>query len=360
MADRRIVLAMSGGVDSSVAALLLREAGWDVTGLFMRTGSHGEGQTRSCCSLQDSHDARRVADRLGIPFYALNFEAEFGRIVDHFVDEYGRGRTPNPCVLCNRDLKFGKLYDYAAATGATHVATGHYGAVVERDGRFGVRRARDAAKDQSYVLFPLSQAQLARTVLPLGDLTKPEIRDLARRGGLAVSEKPESQEICFVPAGGYRELLARRGVATPGPILDRDGREIGRHAGLEFFTVGQRRGLGLAGGEPRYVTAVEPETGAVRVGAREDLACAALVADGWVAGVRPAPAPGKSYRAAAQIRYRHRAAAATVIGEPDGDVRVEFDEPQDAVAPGQAVVAYVDGVVAGGGWIRRARAVRES
>jgi tRNA-specific 2-thiouridylase len=208
--NRRILVAMSGGVDSSVAAFLLREEGWDVTGVFMRTGAHGDGQTRSCCSLEDGRDARAVADRLGIPFYALNFEEEFAAIVDDFVNEYGRGRTPNPCVLCNRDLKFGKLYEYAEAVGAARVATGHYASVVSRGGRFGVRKGRDPGKDQSYVLFPLTQEQLARTVLPLGDLPKNEVREVAARAGLSVAAKPDSQEICFVPAAGYRALLSEK------------------------------------------------------------------------------------------------------------------------------------------------------
>ena len=351
MAGDKIVTAMSGGVDSSVAALLLVRAGYEVTGLFMRTGSHGDGRTGSCCSLEDSEDARRVADRLGIPFYALNFEREFAAVIDDFVSEYARGRTPNPCVICNRDLKFGKLYEYAAAAGADQVATGHYAAVVREGERFAVRRGRDPGKDQSYVLFVLSQAQLGRTVLPLGDLPKDEVRRVARDAGLPVSGKPDSQEICLGPPGGYRDLLRERGVATPGPIVDAEGRELGRHEGMEFFTVGQRRGLGLAGAEPIYVTGIEAETATVRVGPREALGRRTLVAERWTAGGRPEPGDGESWRARVQIRYRHPAAPATVTGRGMGRVEVVFDDPEPAVAPGQAAVAYVGESVAGGGWI---------
>jgi tRNA-specific 2-thiouridylase len=341
---------MSGGVDSSAAAFLLRERGWDVTGVFLRTGSHAEGNTRSCCSVEDGRDARAVADLLDIPFYALNFEAEFAPIVTDFVTEYQRARTPNPCILCNRDVKFGKLFEHADAVGATQVATGHYASVVEHDGRRAVRRGRDAGKDQSYVLFPLTQDQLARTHLPLGEMTKREVRDVARRAGLPVAGKAESQEICFVPPAGYRALLAERGIGTPGPIVDEDGAEVGRHDSFELMTIGQRKGIG-AHGSARYVTAIDAATATVTIGPREALFRTSLVARSWVGGGRATPEPGESLKARVQIRYRHEAAPAVVTGRTDGAVDIEFSEAQSALTPGQAVVAYDGDVVLGGGWI---------
>jgi len=341
---------MSGGVDSSVAAWLLRDAGWAVTGVFMRTGAHAEGNRKSCCSIEDGRDARRVAEILDIPFYALNFEAEFGAVIEIFVSEYSRARTPNPCILCNRDLKFGKLHEYAAAVGATHVATGHYAEVVPFGGRLAVRRGRDAGKDQSYVLFPLSQDQLARTVFPLGRMEKRDVRRAASRAGLPVASKPESQEICFVPPGGYRSLLAERGIATPGPIVTESGEVVGRHDGFENMTIGQRKGIG-AHGTARYVTGIDAETATVRIGPRDALLSRTLTAKSWVGGGRAAPATGESFPADVKVRYRHGAAAATVTGGAGGEVHVVFQEPQSAVAPGQAVVAYDGDVVLGGGWI---------
>ncbi|MEN8152059.1 MAG: tRNA 2-thiouridine(34) synthase MnmA [Planctomycetota bacterium] len=349
-----VLVAMSGGVDSSVAAFLLKEAGRDVTGVFLRTGAHSEGNTKSCCSLEDGRDARAVADLLGIPFYALNFEAEFAAIIDDFVDEYSRARTPNPCILCNRDLKFGKLYEHATAVGATLVATGHYATVLDQDidgdVRRAVRRGRDPGKDQSYVLFPLTQEQLARTHLPLGDMQKDEVREVARRAGLPVAAKAESQEICFVPPAGYRALLDARGIGTPGEIAGEDGTVVGRHDGFERMTIGQRKGIG-AHGAPRYVTGIDAATARVTIGPREALLKKSLVARGWVGGGRPAPAEGESFEALVQIRYRHQASSARVEGMGDGAVRIVFGEAQSALTPGQAVVAYDGDVVAGGGWI---------
>ncbi len=350
----RVVVAMSGGVDSAVAAWRLLRDGWDVTGCFLRAGSLGGAGPRSCCSLSDGEDARRVAETLGVPFYVLNYEREFRGLVEHFVSEVRRGRTPNPCILCNRDLKFGRLLEAADAVGAGFVATGHYARVVRAGGRRAVARGRDPGKDQSYVLFPLTQEQLGRTVLPLGDLAKARVRELAREAGLPVSGKPESQEICFVPEGGHRELLRRRGVGTPGVFRDTEGREVGRHDGYEYLTVGQRRGLGLALGRPVYVTGIDPATGDVTVGGRDELRSPGLLAGGWVGGARDVPTPGENFRAAVQIRYRHRAAPAVVRGEAEGRVRILFDAPQSAVTPGQAVVAYEGDVVLGGGWIERA------
>jgi tRNA-specific 2-thiouridylase len=349
---KRVVVAMSGGVDSSVAALLLTEQGHEVTGLFMRTGTRSGASKKTCCSLEDGRDARAVADLLGIPFYALDFENEFSAIIDDFVTAYGHGRTPNPCILCNRDLKFGKLFAYAAAAGADHVATGHYARIASLGGRHAVARGRDAGKDQSYVLFSLGQAELARTIFPVGEMEKREVRERARAAGLPVAEKQESQEICFVPGKDYRVLLRSRGVGTPGQFIGTGGEVLGRHHGFEFFTIGQRRGLGITFGEPRYVVEIRPAEAAVVLGTRDDLAGGELVAAGWVDGGRPAPQQGETFRASVQIRYRHPAAAADLVGLADGRVRIRFDEPQEAVTPGQAVVAYEGDLVLGGGWIQ--------
>ncbi len=353
MSGERIVVAMSGGVDSSVAALLLRDRGFRVTGLHMRTGVQAGDGSRGCCGVEDSRDARRVAEILGIPFYSVNLEAEFGGLVDEFVREYRTGRTPNPCIRCNRDMKFGRLFHFAAAAGAECVATGHYASVGEVGGRFAIRRGVDAGKDQSYVLFPLSQEVLRRVVLPLGGLEKAAVRDLARAAGLPVAEKRESQEICFVPAAGYRALLSARGVGTPGVLVDEAGHEVGRHAGYEFFTVGQRRGIG-AHGAARFVTGIDAATATVRIGPREHLLAGGLVADGWVGQARPVPEAGETFPARVKIRYRHPDAEGVVRGLGGGTVRVSFREPQSAVAPGQAVVAYEGDLVLGGGWIHEA------
>ena len=265
----RVLLAMSGGIDSSASAVLLRRAGHDVTGVFMR---HGIASTvpakpgkQGCCSLEDSYDARRVADLLSIPFYTLNFEKPFEKIVDYFVAEYDRGATPNPCIICNRDLKFGKLFEYADAIGAEYVATGHYARVEARGGRTALLKGLDARKDQSYVLFPLGQRELARVMFPVGGHEKPEIRRLAAEAGLRIAEKPESMEICFVPDNDHRRLLRERlgDRLQDGEFRARDGRVLGTHGGHQLFTIGQRKGLGEAFGRPMYVVGIEPESNVV-------------------------------------------------------------------------------------------------
>jgi tRNA-specific 2-thiouridylase len=352
----RIVVAMSGGVDSSVAASLLAEAGHDVVGLSMQLyDQRGSTETfGSCCSLDDLRDAGRVANAIGIPHYVVNFEAEFRRrVVDNFVGEYAAGRTPIPCVHCNADLKFSTLLDRAAGFGAAGVATGHYARVEfdETTRRYRLFRGADADKDQSYFLFPLTQDQLAHAFFPVGHLTKPDVRAHAQRLGLSVADKPDSHEICFIPdhdAGGFVE---RRMEEAPeaGDIVDSGGRSIGRHAGIHRFTVGQRRGLGVATGTPMYVLRLEPAGARVVVGAREELGGLALVASGvnWISG-SPPHAPSV---VTARIRHRHRDAAATVSATGAASVRVEFREPQMAIAPGQAVVFYDGAEVLGGGWI---------
>jgi tRNA-specific 2-thiouridylase len=350
----RVVLAMSGGVDSSVAAHLLKEQGHEVIGLFMRTGAHAEDAERrakTCCSVTDAIDARHVADRLDIPFYVLDFERDFARIMDQFADEYAAGRTPNPCVLCNIWLKFGKLWGYGRQVGAEFVATGHYARIATApDGTPRVARAIDRSKDQSYVLFGLRRELLPRVLFPVGGFPKAEIRARARELGLPVHDKPDSQEICFIPDDDYLDFVRSRrpGLENAGTIVDEDGRVLGRHDGIEAFTIGQRRGLGIAVGSPRYVVQIEPVSKTVTVGRRERLDQPGLIASrfNW-----QGPIPAAPTRCLAQIRARHRAVPATVEPLPDQGARVVFDVPQSAVTPGQVVTVYQDDLVLGGGWI---------
>jgi tRNA-specific 2-thiouridylase len=356
----RIVVAMSGGVDSSVAAALLAEQGHDVIGLSMQlydqTG--GDRTFGSCCTIDDLHDARRVARSINIPHYIMNFERQFdAHVVSNFVREYAAGRTPLPCAHCNADLKFATLAERARSFGADAVATGHY-ARVERidDGsgniRWLLRRGVDPAKDQSYFLFSLTQEQLAQAVFPVGDRPKEAVREYARQRGLPVAEKPDSQEICFIPDSDYRAFVAERApdAACEGVIVDEQGRVLGGHAGIHRFTVGQRRGLGLAssGGAPMYVLALKPADRTVIVGPKRALERTTLTASGvnWIAGE-----PQAALRVQAQIRHRHRPADAVVRALSGGRAEVEFDTPQIAITPGQAVVFYDGEAVLGGGWI---------
>ena len=355
----RVVLAMSGGVDSSVAAYLLQQQGYEVIGLFMRTGVHDAedgkpAHKKGCCSAQDAGDARRVADRLDIPFYALDFEHDFDRVIDYFADEYVAGRTPNPCVVCNTWLKFGKLWSYGKQLGADFVATGHYARLALGEHGMELHRAADADKDQSYVLFGLQQSLLRHLLFPLGGYRKEQVRELARQVGLAVFDKPDSVEICFVPGGDHAELIRRRrpSLATAGKIVDTAGKLLAEHDGIEQFTIGQRKGLGFAAGERRYVLRIVPEDHTVVVGRREELLARGLVASAvnWLIDGPPVD----SLTCAAKIRYRHQAASALVTPLPEGGARVDFDEPQSAVTPGQAVVFYDGDRVLGGGWIEEA------
>ncbi len=351
----RIVIAMSGGVDSSVAAALLVEQGHDVIGVSMQLYDQREGETGfgTCCTIDDLHDARRVAVSLDIPHYIVNFEAPFETaVVDDFVREYVSGRTPIPCAHCNSDVKFSTLLDRARGFGADRLGTGHY-ARVERDtlGRAVLKRAVDATKDQSYFLFSLTEEQLAEATFPVGHLTKADVRGVARRFGLRVAEKPDSQEICFVPDGDYASFVERRApdLSRAGVIVDREGAVMGTHGGVHRFTIGQRKGLGLSSRAPLYVLAIEPERAAITVGPREALERDRLTASrvNWIAGETPT----SWVPATAQIRHRHRPAPARVRRLDEGRAEVVFDEPQTAITPGQAVVFYDDDVVLGGGWI---------
>lgn len=355
----RIVVAMSGGVDSSAAAALLAEAGHEVIGLSMQLYDQREGDFGfgTCCTLDDLHDARRVASRIGIPHYIVNFEHEFQRtVVSNFVDEYVAGRTPIPCARCNSDLKFATLLDRARGLGAEAVATGHYARVeAEPETRRRVlRRGLDGSKDQSYFLFSLTQSQLARALFPVGNWTKDEVRDFARTRNLPVAEKPDSQEICFVPNGDYASFVERQtsDVANrerSGEIVTRSGQVLGRHEGVHHFTVGQRKGLGVAAGERLYVLELRPDDRRVVVGSRPELERSTLTASqvNWIDGDPPAG----TLQVTAQIRHRHPAAAARLEALDGGRASVEFAEPQLAITPGQAVVFYDGDRVVGGGWI---------
>lgn len=343
---------MSGGVDSSVVALLLQRAGHELVGMFMRNGVkvHAEESSKkSCCSISDARDARMVAAALGIPFHSVDLSAEFGAIIKYFLAEYGRGRTPNPCAVCNRDLKMGRLVQFARELGAEGVATGHYARIAIVDGRVELRRGVDQEKDQSYQLFSVAEDDLARTRLPLGAMKKSEVRAVAREAGLRTSGKKDSQEICFVPQNDYRLLLAEHGVELhPGEIVDTAGKVLGRHEGTEHYTIGQRRGLGVSGGEPLFVVALEPHAGRVVLGTREDCGVKSCTLDAvnWI-GI-DAPASGE-LRVHVQHRYRCTPAAATV--HAGATPRIEFDEPEVAVTPGQGAAFYLDDRLVGGGWI---------
>jgi tRNA-specific 2-thiouridylase len=347
---------MSGGVDSSVAAVLLKARGYEVLGIFMRTGASTDedaGRAKTCCSAADALDARSVADRLDIPFYALDFERDFASIEDYFSEEYLAGRTPNPCVVCNIWLKFGKLWAHGKQVGADFVATGHYARIMTAaDGASRIARGVDRAKDQSYVLFGLRRELLPHVLLPVGDFTKPEIRAIAREQGLPVHDKPDSQEICFVPDNDYLSFVRNRRPEreTAGSIVDEAGTILGEHSGIEAFTIGQRRGLGIAAGVPRFVIQIEPLTRTVTVGRKESLEKPGLIASrfNWQ-GDRPSLQQPIS--CTAQIRARHHAVAAKVTALAGERARVMFDAPQAAITPGQAVTVYEDDLVLGGGWI---------
>lgn len=352
---RKALVAMSGGVDSSVAALLLQREGFDCAGVTMRlfrnedAGLSGEG---SCCSLDDAEDARSVAYRLGIPHYVFNFTDDFrSQVIAPFISAYERGATPNPCIDCNRTMKFDKLYQRALTLGYGYLATGHYARVERRNGRYLLKKAADESKDQSYVLYFLTQEQLSRALFPLGELRKSQVRAIAAEYGLVTARKRESQDICFAPGGDYAGVIEQfRGGPYPrGNFIDREGKVLGEHRGIVRYTVGQRRGLGLAFGEPRYVCGKNPEDNTVTLGTNEDLLSRELHAEdfNWIAFEKPP----EFLRVKAKIRYRQPEQDASVTLTGPGRVRLVFDRPQRAIAWGQAVVLYDGDTVLGGGTI---------
>lgn len=369
---KKVVVAMSGGVDSSVAAALLKRDGYDVVGAFLRLGSPDgveasdeackidpekpTSHKQGCCSVNDAADARRVAALLDVPFYVLNFQEDFGKIIDYFVAEYDAGRTPNPCVRCNDWLKFGRLAKYSEAIGADFVASGHYArtGVDPVSGEPALMRGIDISKDQSYVLFGMSRQTLAHTMLPIGAMQKPAVRALAESFGLPTHNKPDSQEICFVPDQDYAGLLKRRAPQTVrrGNLVDTAGTVIGEHEGHQHFTIGQRKGIGVARGVPLYVLGIEASSGNVVVGDREHLLKRSLAATQInLLATRALNATREPLRCSAKIRYNAQPQPATLLRTGDDSIRVEFDVPQSAITPGQAVVCYDGDVVLGGGWI---------
>ncbi|MCA1577939.1 MAG: tRNA 2-thiouridine(34) synthase MnmA [Acidobacteria bacterium] len=368
----KIAVAMSGGVDSSAAAAILKEQGHELVGFTMQlwdqrrginVDENGDPLPSRCCSLDDVYDARRVAEELGFPFYVLNLERDFERaVVQPFVTSYLNGETPIPCVACNSRLKFASLDRLAVSLGCEKVATGHY-ARVEFDpstNRYRLLRGRNEQKDQSYFLWELTQPQLSRALFPLGEMSKPEARDAARQHGLVgVAEKKESQEICFVPDGDYAGFIDRyleaedatERLPGAGEIVDTSGRVVGQHEGIHRYTVGQRRGIGIANEKPLYVISINSDRNRVTVGAAEELLSTEFIAAGvnWIAFEDPA----EPVRAEVRVRYRHTAAAATITPLPDARARIVFDEPQRAITPGQATVFYRGDEVVAGGWIVR-------
>lgn len=379
MAKGRIAIAMSGGVDSSTAALILKDAGWDLVGFSMQLWDLTRNlpmdeavPTGGCCSPDDFYDAREVAARLDIPYYLVDFQEEFEQtIVRSFIQDYLNGFTPSPCVLCNSRMKFDRLARMADEVHATHIATGHY-ARVDHDvqsGRYLLLRAVDSSKDQSYFLFELSQQQLAKAVFPLGELTKEQVRETARRHGLVVADKSESQEICFIPDDDYAAFIERNhedivgksdgtNLFAPGQIVGTDGRILGVHQGIHRFTIGQRHGLGIAHTSPLYVVEIQPEENRVIVGERSEITrdrCR-VVRTNWIS-IQDLVEP---LRVKVKIRSRHPEAPATITPMNDGVAEVLFDDPQPAVSPGQACVFYQEDTVVGGGWIDRDKSSRQS
>ena len=351
----KVVVAMSGGVDSSVAALMLKEAGYEVVGVTMRLYSIDQknlpAHYRGCCTVDDVEDARRVCERLAIPHYVLNVQREFqSHVIDYFLSEYQRGNTPHPCIACNDKIKFSFLLQRAHFLGAGYVATGHYARIEAREDGYHLLKGADVAKDQSYVLYGMGQKELDNTLMPVGWRSKEEIRRMALEASFPNADKPDSQEICFIPLGNYRRFLEERITPRPGRLVDAGGRALGEHQGIEFFTIGQRRGLGVASPIPLYVTAIDADSGDVTVGPEEDLLQETLWASQvcYVAGQEPP----QSVDVAVKIRYKSTEAPATLHPRGQGAI-IRFHAPQRAITPGQAAVFYQGDEVLGGGRIAR-------
>lgn len=352
---KKALIAMSGGVDSSLAAKLIKDEGMECIGCTMKLYDNediGISRGHTCCSLDDVEDARSVANRLGIPYYVFNFKDDFReKVIARFVAAYENGRTPNPCIDCNRFMKFDKLFERARVLGCDYVVTGHYVRIEEKAGVFYLKKALDDTKDQSYVLYSMTQEQLAHTRFPLGAMKKSEVRELAEANSFINASKPDSQDICFVPDGDYGAFLERYTgrLYEPGPFVDNEGHVLGTHKGTVRYTIGQRKGLGVAAGRPLYVSEIDVKGNTVTLSDEDRLFSDTLVAAdfNWISGV----APTSEIRCRAKIRYRHREQPATAYPLEDGSVRVVFDEPQRAVTPGQAVVLYDGDIVLGGGEI---------
>lgn len=358
----KVLMAMSGGVDSSVAAALLQKKGHEIVGCFMRLGNVGdelaktydqsvEIKHKGCCSINDAHDARHVCAKLEIPFYALDFKEDFDRIIDYFVDEYNSGRTPNPCIRCNDWLKFGRLHQYAKTIGAQYVASGHHAQILQTSTGAELHRGADGGKDQSYVLFGASRDRISEMLLPIGHLQKDEVRELACEFDLPVASKPDSQDICFVPDDNYANIIASRspGSMQQGEVLDTDGNVLGTHEGQQNYTIGQRRGLGIALSKPMYVVAKDPTLNTVTIGGEEQLNCNNVQTSraNWLIDT-----PTDWIPCEAQIRYNSAASPAKLRAIDDG-IEVMFESPQRGAAPGQALVCYQGSRVISGGWIKQ-------
>ncbi|MBQ7346985.1 MAG: tRNA 2-thiouridine(34) synthase MnmA [Clostridia bacterium] len=352
----KALIAMSGGVDSSLAAKLMVDRGFECIGCTMKLYENedaGPECSRTCCSLDDVEDARSVAYKLGMPFYVFNFTQEFrDTVIGKFIESYEKGITPNPCIDCNRYMKFDKLYERAKALGCDDIVTGHYARIEKKDGKYVLKKALDETKDQSYVLYSLTQEQLAHTQFPLGNLKKTEVRAIAEQSGFVNADKPDSQDICFVPDGDYARVIKLHTGKEPvqGNFVDTKGNVLGRHKGIIHYTLGQRKGLGVSSTEPLYVCKICPQSGDVILGSNEELfGKEAEVTDfHWISGL----APKEAFRCKAKIRYRQPEQWATVIPIDEDAVHITFDEPQRAITPGQAAVLYDGDTVLGGGTIQ--------
>lgn len=354
---KKVVVGMSGGVDSSVAAYLLKEKGYDVIGITLRMSPDDEEieeREGGCCSLSAVEDARRVCDRIGIPFYVLNFKDVFKeKVIDYFIDEYMEGKTPNPCIACNKHIKFDALLRKARGIGAEYVATGHYAKIEEKDGRYLLIKSDDDKKDQTYALYNFTQDQLEHTLMPCGEYTKDKIREIAKEIGLAVHNKKDSEEICFIPDNNHGRFIleAKPGEIKQGNFVDKNGNVLGKHKGIVYYTIGQRKGLGIALGRPVFVTDINPISNEVVLGPEEDIFKTDLLA--MDVNFIPFEKLEKELKVTAKVRYSARPAEAVLIPEENGRVRVSFKDKQRAITKGQSVVFYDGNIVVGGGIIEK-------